>query len=81
MYANVYEAKTNLSKFLELLDSNQEKEIIICNRNKPVARLVPIASKQKETRPFGVYKDRFTANPEDDFFGLDEEIASELLGE
>ena len=35
--ANVYELKTNISKYLELLESGKEKEIIICRYGKKIA--------------------------------------------
>ena len=34
---NVYEFKTNLSKYLELLEKREEKEIIICRYDKKIA--------------------------------------------
>lgn len=36
---NVYEAKTNLSKYLELIESGEEKEIVICRYGKKIARI------------------------------------------
>lgn len=36
---NVLEAKTNFSKILSLLESKQEREVIICRNNKPVAKI------------------------------------------
>ena len=38
---NVYEAKTQLSKYLSMLSSGQEKEIIIMKNGKRIARLIP----------------------------------------
>ncbi len=81
MVVNIYEAKTNLSQFIQLLLSGQEKEIIICNRGKPVVRCSALSSPTQEARPFGVYKDRYPKVEEDDFFALDEEIAKEIEGE
>ena len=39
---NVLEAKTNFSKLLLLLETKQEKEIIICKNNTPVAKITPM---------------------------------------
>lgn len=36
---NVYEAKTNLSRYIELLESGKEKEVIITRYGKEVAVL------------------------------------------
>jgi len=39
---NMLEAKTNLSKLVEAVESGAEKEIILARNGRPVARLVPI---------------------------------------
>ena len=36
---NIYEAKTNLSKYVEMLEKNEEEEIIITRYDKKVAVL------------------------------------------
>ncbi|MBN2873578.1 MAG: type II toxin-antitoxin system Phd/YefM family antitoxin [Spirochaetales bacterium] len=38
--ANVHEAKTHLSEYLNMLE--REGEIVLCRRNLPIARIVPI---------------------------------------
>lgn len=81
MVVNVYEAKTNMSKLMHLLQSGQEKEIIVCNRGTPVFRWVPVSGVNKESRPFGIYKNKYPKTSDGDFFALDEEIASEFEGE
>ena len=37
---NMYEAKTNLSKYVEMLERGDENEIYLCRRGKRVAQLV-----------------------------------------
>ena len=37
---NMYEAKTNLSKYVEMLERGDENEIYLCRRGKRVAKLV-----------------------------------------
>lgn len=37
---NIYEFKTNLSKYIDMLEKGEEKEIIICRYDKQVAKLV-----------------------------------------
>lgn len=81
MVVNVYEAKTNMSKLMRLLESGQEKEIIVCNRGTPVLRWVRINNALPETRPFGVLKGKYPRVDPASFFELDEEIASEFEGE
>ena len=42
---NMLEAKTNLSRLVESVESGAETEIVIARNGKPAARLVPIAAK------------------------------------
>lgn len=44
---NMLQAKTQLSKLVEAVESGAEKEIIIARNGKPAARLVPIEAKKK----------------------------------
>lgn len=39
---NMLEAKTNLSKLVEAVETGKESEIILARNGKPVARIVPI---------------------------------------
>jgi len=39
---NMLEAKTNLSKLVEAVETGKETEIILARNGKPVARIVPI---------------------------------------
>ena len=81
MIVNIYEAKTNMSKLMHLLESGQEKEIIVCNRGKPVLRWTPITASEMKPRPFGILKNKYPNIDSYDFFALDEEIAAEFEGE
>ncbi len=45
---NVLEAKSNLSRLIEAVESGRESEIVIARNGKPAARLVPIMQ-----RPIG----------------------------
>jgi len=54
---NMLEAKNNLSKLVEAVESGGEREIIIARNGKPAARIVPI---EKKKRPrIGVAKGQF----------------------
>jgi prevent-host-death family protein len=44
---NMLEAKTQLSKLVEAVESGAETEVIIARNGKPAARLVPIAQKPR----------------------------------
>jgi prevent-host-death family protein len=46
---NVHDAKTHLSKLLERVERGEE--IVLARAGKPVARLVPVASRRKPYKP------------------------------
>ncbi len=66
---NVLEAKTNLSRLIEAVESGRESEII---NGKPAARLVPIAEESAGPR-IGIAKGLFEVP--DDIDGANDEIA------
>lgn len=70
---NMLEAKSNLSRLVEAVESGAESEIVIARNGRPAARLVPIEPANKGQR-IGVAKGKFTA-PEPDK-ALDAEIAA-----
>jgi prevent-host-death family protein len=41
---NMFEAKSNLSRLVEAVETGAEPEIIIARNGRPVARLVPVGS-------------------------------------
>jgi prevent-host-death family protein len=55
---NMFDAKTNLSKLVEAIETGSEAEIIIARNGRPVARLVPL-SKVDTGQRIGVAKGRF----------------------
>ena len=75
---NMLEAKNNLSKLVEAVESGGEREIIIARNGKPAARIVPIEGKKTGVR-IGVAKSLFTApdNIDED----NEEIEKMFYGE
>jgi prevent-host-death family protein len=68
---NIHEAKTHLSRLLELVSSG--KEVVIAKAGKPLARLVPIGRPRRKRR-LGALSGRFTVP---DTF--DEPLPDELL--
>ena len=78
MIVNVTEAKTNMSKLMHLLQQGEEKEIIVCNRGTPIVRWLAISPSYEDSRPFGLYKEKYPESEKEDFFALDEEIAKEF---
>jgi prevent-host-death family protein len=73
---NVLEAKSNLSRLIEAVESGREAEIIIARNGKPAARLVPLKAKESGRR-LGVAEGLFEV-PED-IDGANREI-ERLLG-
>jgi antitoxin (DNA-binding transcriptional repressor) of toxin-antitoxin stability system len=57
---NMLEAKTNLSRLVEAIESGAETEIIIARNGKPAARLTAITPKKREIK-FGLDKGKFVA--------------------
>ena len=55
---NVLEAKSNLSRLIDAVESGRESEIIIARNGKPAARLVPLSAKPVGQR-LGVAKGKF----------------------
>jgi len=68
---NMLEAKSNLSRLVEAVESGAEEEIIIARNGKPAARLVPVQAKIVGKR-IGVAKGKFVAP------GLDPELDKEI---
>ncbi len=60
---NVLEAKSNLSKLIDAVESGQESEIVLARNGKPAARIVPLQKRPIGQR-IGIAKGKFKA-PED----------------
>ena len=60
---NMLEAKSNLSRLVESVESGSEAEIIIARNGRPAARLVAIKAARAGKR-IGIAKGRFTV-PDD----------------
>ena len=72
------EAKNNLSKLVEAVESGAEREIVIARNGKPAAKLVPFT--QADKRPLlGIAKGMFEVP--DDIDALNDEIAGMFNGE
>lgn len=74
---NMLDAKTNLSRLVDAVESGAEREIVIARNGRPAARLVPIEdAKQDVSRRIGIAKGLFTA-PDD--FDADNELIRKLF--
>jgi prevent-host-death family protein len=69
---NIFQAKTQLSKLIEQVETGQEDEIIIARNGRPVARLAPLEPKRKGLR-IGIAKGEFEVP--DDIDGANPVIA------
>eukprot|EP01030_Chromulinospumella_sphaerica_P017394 gene17394-17223_t len=76
---NMRDAKAQLSRLIDALESGAEKEIILTRNGRPAARLVPMADKIKRPVRLGLAKGLFEAPPFPD--GRDEEAAALFFGE
>lgn len=75
---NMLDAKSNLSRLVEAVESGAEPEIVIARNGRPAARLVPIEPASRRGKRIGVAKGKFVA-PEPDQ-ALDAEIAATFTG-
>ena len=55
---NIYELKTNLSKFIKKLEKGDEKEIIICRYGKKIAKITLLNEKEHKNR-VGCLKEKY----------------------
>ena len=77
MKVNVKEAKTNLSKFLSLVETEKEDAICIARNGKPIAKIVPADNISVSDR-IGIAENKFEVP--DDLDAGSEEIAMLLTG-
>jgi len=77
MQVNVFEAKTDFSKLIRLVESRREEFITVARNGKPVAKIVPYENAPVSKR-IGIAKGKFH-DPED-FDAYDDEIAAMLTG-
>lgn len=73
---NIHYCKTNLSRLLSRVELGEE--IVISNRGKPIAKLVPFSTSLDRRASLGQDKGKFVVP--DDFNTLPEEILSAFEG-
>jgi prevent-host-death family protein len=77
MQVNVFEAKTDFSKLIRLIESGREESVTVARNGRPVVKIVPYESTPVSNR-IGIAKGKFTVP--DDFDAGNEEIAAMLTG-
>ncbi len=75
---NMLEAKSNLSRLVDAVESGAETEIVIARNGRPAARLVALAPSKPTGPRIGIARGMFVA-PED-FNAGDAEIAALFNG-
>lgn len=78
MIVNIYEAKTQLSKLLQILSNKDEEEIIIAKYGKPFAKLSLFSESDKHKR-VGIAKNKMDSISLDEFNNID--VFGDALGE
>jgi prevent-host-death family protein len=78
LIVNMLDAKNNLSKLVEAVESGGEVEIVIARNGKPAARLVPLDQKKRGVR-LGLAKGKFKVP--DSIDRDNEEIAKMFYGD
>ena len=78
---NVLEAGPDLSRLVEAVENGSETEIVIARDGKPVARLVPIATKPDVSKRLGLLQGQYPAMSLEDFNSTDGEILKLFYGE
>jgi len=73
---NMLEAKSNLSRLVEAVETGKVAEIIIARNGRPAARLVPIATPPAPVQRIGVAKGKFTLP--DNFLEIEAELDAEI---
>lgn len=77
LYLNIHEAKTHLSRYLELL--LQGERIFLCKRNIPIAEIRALPKPFQQKRPIGLAKGEFTV-PSQFFEPLPDELVMAFEG-
>ena len=77
MQVGVFEAKTDFSRLIRLVESRREESITVARNGRPVAKIVPYDNAPVSKR-IGVAKGKFEVP--DDFDAGNEEIAAMLMG-
>ena len=74
---NIFDAKTNLSQLIKLLETKQEDEIIIARNGKPAAKLILFVNK-KNTKRTGLFNGQMKSMTQEEFDSVNKEIWGDL---
>lgn len=74
---NIFDAKTNLSQLIKLLETKQEDEIIIARNGKPAAKLILFVSRENNKRT-GLFNGQMKSMTQEEFDSVNKEIWGDL---
>ena len=77
---NMLDAKTQLSRLVDAVESGAETEIVIARNGVPAARLVPVETRSATRRRLGFLNGHFPSMTLEEFNAHDAEIAALFLG-
>ena len=78
---NMLEAKTQLSKLVEAVESGAEAEIVIARNGKPAAKLVPVTSVVTARRELGFLEGKYPSTSQEEFDSTNDEIYRMFFGD
>ena len=78
---NMLEAKTNLSKLVDRVESGAEKEIVIARNGRPAAKLVALNSGERPKVRLGLEEGKYPPMTLEDLDACNDEIARLFYGE
>jgi prevent-host-death family protein len=67
MIVNMLDAKSNLSRLVDRVESGVESEIIIARNGKPAAKLVPISPPVKASKRLGLLEGQYPSTSQEEF--------------
>lgn len=74
---NMLEAKTNLTKLVRMLETNQEDEFIICRNGEPCAKLV-FYERPKKKRVLGRCNGKYKLPTDEEWDQMHEEFLEDI---
>jgi prevent-host-death family protein len=78
---NMLNAKTNLSKLVDAVESGAEREVIIARNGKPAAKLVAVVKEVDTSKRVGLFEGKYPPMSLEDFNASNEEIAKLFYGD
>jgi prevent-host-death family protein len=78
---NMLDAKTNLSKLVDAVESGAEDEVIIARNGKPAAKLVAVTTQTRPRKRLGFLEGKYPPMTLEDFNASNEEIEKAFYGE